>query len=166
MLPMNARLANVWGFLACVGLMAYALYSQHILGLDPCPLCIFQRVAVMGLGVAFALAALHTARPANRRVYAVLIALLALAGAAVAGRHIWVQSLPADKVPACGPGLDFIMESFPLAEALQVVLAGSGECHAVTWTLLGLSMPAWVLLCLVLLGIYGFAVNWRAASRS
>ena len=159
----SPRLANVLGLLACAGLMGYALYAQYALRLDPCPLCIFQRIALLGLAATFALAALHPAGRTGRRAYAVLIALVALTGVVVAGRHLWVQSLPADRVPACGPGLDFIFETFPLFEALQVVLSGSGECHAVTWSLLGLSMPGWVLLAFVVLGAFGFAANWRGA---
>lgn len=159
------RLLNGLGALICAGLMAYALYAQHGLGLDPCPLCIFQRVAVIALGVVFLLAALHPARGTGRRVYGVMIGLTALAGGAVAGRHLWLQSLPPDKVPACGPGLDFIMDAFPLAEALQMVLSGSGECAKADWHFLGVSMPGWVLIAVATLGIAGFVANWRAAAR-
>ena len=100
--PENRESAT--GLLACAGLMAYALYAQHVLGLEPCPLCIFQRVAVIGLGLVFALAALHGPGRTGRRVYGVLLALAAAAGAGVAGRHLWLQTLPPDRVPACGPG--------------------------------------------------------------
>jgi disulfide bond formation protein DsbB len=149
--------------MACAGLMAYALYAQHGLGLEPCPLCIFQRVGVILLGVVFLLAAAHPAGPAGRRAYAVLLGVTALAGAGVAARHVWLTTLPPEKVPACGPGLDFMLEAFPLTEALGMVLSGSGECAAVEWRFLGLSMPAWVLVSLVALGLWGVAVNWRAA---
>ena len=160
---MNVRLANALGATACAGLMAYALYAQHVLGLEPCPLCIFQRVAVIVLGGLFLLAALHPAGNAGRRVYAALLGLIALAGIGVAGRHVWLTTLPPERVPACGPGLDFMLESFPLREALAMVLSGSGECAAVDWHFLGLSMPAWVLVVLVCLGVYGIACNWRAS---
>lgn len=160
---MNARTANALGAMACAGLMAYALYAQHGLGLEPCPLCIFQRVGVILLGVVFLLAAAHPAGPAGRRAYAVLLGVTALAGAGVAARHVWLTTLPPEKVPACGPGLDFMLEAFPLTEALGMVLSGSGECAAVEWRFLGLSMPAWVLVSLVALGLWGVAVNWRAA---
>lgn len=162
---MNARILNLLGAAACAGLMAYALYAQHVLGLYPCPLCIFQRVAVIALGVVFLLAAAHPAHPLNRRIYALFLGATALAGMGVSARHLWVQSLPADQVPACGPGLDFIMETLPVGEAVQMVLAGSGECHAVTWRLLGLSMPGWVLIALLGLGAWGALGNWRLSRR-
>ncbi|MDH4022161.1 MAG: disulfide bond formation protein B, partial [Gammaproteobacteria bacterium] len=91
---MNIRLANSLGALACAGLMAYALYVQHGLGLEPCPLCILQRLAVIGLGGIFLVAALHPAGATGRRVYGILLALVALAGSGVAGRHVWLTTLP------------------------------------------------------------------------
>ena len=157
----NRRLANGLGALACGGLMAYALYAQHVLGLEPCPLCIFQRIAVIALGVLFLAAALQGPAVSGRRVYAALLSVAALAGAGVAGRHLWLQSLPPDKVPACGPGLDYILDAFPMREALQMVLSGSGECAKVTWSLLGLSMPGWVLVSVLGLGAFGLWNNWR-----
>lgn len=162
---LTIRSLNALGAAACGGLMAYALYAQHVLGLSPCPLCIFQRVAVIALGVVFAVAALHPARGTVRRLYGVVIALVAAAGAGVAGRHLWLQSLPPDQVPACGPGLDFILGAFPLQEALQMVLSGSGECAEVDWQFLGLAMPGWVLVALVVLGLAGAMANWRAGRR-
>ena len=146
---MNVRMANALGALACAGLMAYALYAQHVLGLEPCPLCIFQRVAVITLGALFLLAALHPAGNAGRRVYAVLLGLVAL-GRHRCGRparlahHVCRRSA----YRPAGPGLDFMLESFPLREALAMVLSGSGECASVDWRFLGLSMPAWVLVAL------------------
>jgi len=159
---MNVRMANALGALACAGLMGYALYAQHVLELEPCPLCIFQRVAVITLGAVFFLAALHPAGRTGRRLYSVILAIVALGGIGVAGRHVWLTTLPPERVPACGPGLDFMLESFPLREALAMVLSGSGECAAVDWRFLGLSMPAWVLVALACLGVYGVACNWRA----
>lgn len=164
-LTARPRTANLLGFLACAGLMAYALYAQYGLGLEPCPLCIFQRVGVMALGAVFLLAAAHPAAAPGRRAWAVVIALAALGAGGVAGRHLWLQALPPERVPACGPGLDFLLESFPLREAIEVVLSGSGECAQVDWQLLGLAMPGWVLIAVAVLGAGGFAVNWLAARR-
>lgn len=163
---MNVRVANALAAVTCAGLMAYALYSQYVLGLEPCPLCIFQRVAVISLGVVFLIAALHPAGAGARRAYAVVIGVVALAGMGVAGRHVWLTTLPPERVPACGPGLDFILDAFPLRDALAMVLSGSGECAKVTWRLLGLSMPAWVLIALLGLGAFGIAVNWGAGGRN
>jgi disulfide bond formation protein DsbB len=159
----NRRAFDVVAALACCAMFGFALYLQSARGLNPCPLCIFQRVAVVSLGVAFLLAAVLPALP---RLFAwvstTLIALAALAGAGVAGRHVYIQSLPPDKVPVCGATLDYMLEIFSPAEVLRKVLTGSGECAKIDWTLFGLSMPAWVLICVLLLGAAGVLVNWPA----
>jgi disulfide bond formation protein DsbB len=152
---------NVAGLAACAALMAYALYAEHRLLLEPCPLCVFQRIAVIGLGIVFLLAAVTPARRSFRITHAVLIGLVAAVGAGIAGRHVWLQSLPPDKVPACGPGLDYIIDSFPLSEALRLVFTGSGECATADWHFLGLSMPAWVLISIATLGAFGIWNNLR-----
>ncbi|GHE43168.1 disulfide bond formation protein B [Vulcaniibacterium thermophilum] len=151
------------GFLACAGLMGYALYAQHVQGFEPCPLCIFQRVAVIALGVVFLLGALHGPRGrGGRAAWGVLALLAAGAGIAVAGRHVWLQNLPPDQVPACGPPFEFMRETLPLAELVSKVLRGSGECANIDWTLLGLSMPAWVLISFVALALWaGYAAFRR-----
>ena len=160
------RLGNLLGCLACTGMMIFALYSQHGLGLEPCPLCIFQRVAVVGLGALFLLAAIHSAGRVGRWIYAALLALVSLAGSAVSARHVWLQNLPPDQVPSCGLGLDFMLDTFPFTEVLNMVLSGSGECAEVSWSLFGLSMPAWTLIALLGLGFFGVAVNLLASSKS
>lgn len=156
------RTINIAGFAACAAMMAYALYAEHRLLLAPCPLCVFQRVAVIGLGLAFLLAAVVSPRGAVSRFFAGLIGLIATIGAAVAARHVWLQSLPPDEVPACGPGLNYILDSFPLSEALKLVFTGSGECATADWHFLGLSMPACVLICITALGVLGV---WNNARR-
>jgi protein dithiol:quinone oxidoreductase len=161
MLLTGRRFLNLLGFVCCVGLMAYALYAEHVLLLTPCPLCILQRLAVISLGIVFLVAALHGASGAGRYVYAALISFATLAGAAVAGWHVWLQNLPPDQVPTCGPGLDYMLESFPLADVLKLVFSGSGECASVDWQLLGLSMPAWVLIAIVTVGGFGAWNNLR-----
>jgi len=157
----NRRIINLAAFVACAAMIGYALYSQHVNGLDPCPLCVFQRVAVIGLGLIFLLAALQNPARTGSRIYAWLLVLVAASGAAVSSRHVWLQSLPPDQVPACGPGLNYMLDVFPLRDALSMIFKGSGECAEIHWTLLGLSMPAWVLISLVLLGAGGFWNNWR-----
>jgi disulfide bond formation protein DsbB len=151
------------GFLACASLIAAALYLQHVLGLEPCPLCILQRVAVIALGVVFAIAAIHNPGPIGRRLYALLSFVIAAAGAGVAGRHVWLQHLPADQVPACGPGLSYMLDNFPFMHALDLILRGSGECAEVTWRLLGLSIPEWTLGAFVVFMIAAIAVFIRRA---
>jgi protein dithiol:quinone oxidoreductase len=161
--PMTRRAINLAGFLACAGLMAYALYAEHGLLLEPCPLCVFQRVAVIVLGAFFLLAALHNPAGRGRIVHAFLIGLAAASGAAIAAWHVRLQNLPPDQVPACGPGFDYIIDSFPLAEALRLIFTGSGECATIDWSFLGLSMPAWVLIALIAIGVAGVSNNLRRA---
>ena len=158
---MTARRGNLAGFAACAGMLAYAYYSQFVQHLEPCPLCIFQRVGIFSVGVVFLVAALHDPRAGGRRIYAVLVGLAALATVAVAARHLYIQSAPAGSVPACGASLDYMLKIFSLSEVLVKVFTGSGECAKVTWRLLGLSMPGWVLICAVALGAWGIWVNRR-----
>ena len=153
------RALNFAGFAVCAGMMGFALYAQHGLQLEPCPLCVFQRIAVIAMGVFFLLAAIHNPGRLGGFIYSVLLGIAALLGMGVAGRQVWLQSLPPEKVPACGPGLDFMLDAFPLAETVQLVLSGSGECAEISWSLFGLSMPAWVFIALLVLAIYGIAAN-------
>lgn len=157
----NKRKLNLVGVGACAGLMLYALYAQYFLDLAPCPLCVFQRIAVISMGLVFLVAAVHNAGRVGACIYAALLFLASAVGVGVAGRHVWLQNLPPDKVPSCGPGLEFMLDAFPLLDALKMVLSGSGECAEVSWSLLGLSMPAWVLLAVTLLGVYGIIANLR-----
>jgi protein dithiol:quinone oxidoreductase len=158
---MAARRGNLLGFLACAGLLAYAYYAQLVLHLDPCPLCIFQRIGVLALGIVFLIAAVHDPVSWGRKLYALLLALAALATIAVAARQWYIQSLPPDAIPACGASLDFMLKVFSVSEVLVKVLTGSGECAKVTWRFLGLAMPAWVLISTLALGAWGVGVNLR-----
>jgi disulfide bond formation protein DsbB len=157
----DRRLLNLAGFVICAGMMGFALYAQHVLLLDPCPLCILQRMATISLGIVFLLAALHNPGMTGSRVYAALIALVAATGVGIAGWHVYLQSLPADEVPGCGPGLEYIVENFAPSDALSMIFQGSGECAEVVWRLLGLSMPSWVVIGLGGLGIAGIWNNLR-----
>lgn len=139
------RKSMLLGALACAGLIGYALYAQYVLNLEPCPLCIFQRVAMIVCGVIFLLGALHNPGRVGAVVYSLLIVLAAGVGAAVAARQVWLQSLPPDKVPACGPGLSYMIETLPFTDMLATVLKGSGECAKIDWRFLDLTMPAWTL---------------------
>ena len=141
-------------FLACVGLLVYALYLQHRMFLDPCPLCIFQRVAFAWMGAWALLAALHNpSGKLGRWFYGFMVALGAAAGAGIAWRHIWLQNLPAYEVPDCGPGLSYMMDTMPFLDVLDTVLTGSGSCAEVQWNFLGLSMPGWTLVWYLGLGL-------------
>jgi len=159
-LLLRPRAGNLAGFIICAGMMGFALIAQYVWHMEPCPLCIFQRIALIALGIVFLLAGIHAAGRIGRRIYAVLLAVAALTGIGVAGRHVWLQSIPKDQVPACGPGLDFMFDTFPVLEALNMVLSGSGECAEVAWRFLGLTMPAWTLISFVALGGWGMWLNW------
>jgi disulfide bond formation protein DsbB len=154
------RLLNLAGVAAVAGLMAYALYEQYVVGLEACPLCIFQRVALCLLGIVFLVAALHSPVSRVARAYAVLGALAAVGGAGVSAWHLHIQSLPPDAVPSCGPGLAYMFDAFSVPQAIKMVFTGSGECAQVNWTFLGLSMPGWVLIWFVLLGSLIVYANW------
>ena len=157
----SRRAGNLVGFLICAGLMAFALYAEHVLFLMPCPLCVLQRIAVIALGLIFLVAALHNPSGRSRFAYSGATALAAIFGVVVAGRHVWMQHLPPDKVPACGPGLGYMIETLPFSEVLDKVFSGSGECAEVSWRLLGLSMPEWVLIAVICLGAGGIWNNLR-----
>ena len=138
------RFVNGFLFLASVIGMAFALYLEHGQGLKPCPLCVFQRIGLMGLGLMSLLAFLHNPiSNVAKRTYVFLGTLSILWSASVAARHVWLQTLPPDQVPSCGPGLDYWLDTLPLKSVFQQVLTGSGECALVDWTFLGLSLPVW-----------------------
>jgi disulfide bond formation protein DsbB len=158
---MTSRQGNLLGFAACAGLLAYAYYAQFVLHLEPCPLCIFQRVGLFALGMFFLATAAHDPIGWGRRVYASLLGLAALGTIGVAARQLYIQSLPAGSVPACGASLDFMLKVFSLSEVLVKVLTGSGECAKVTWRFLGLAMPGWVLIAALVLGAFGLWINLR-----
>jgi disulfide bond formation protein DsbB len=160
------RWLNGAGVAIIAGLMGYALYAEHILGLEACPLCILQRMAIITLAAVFAVAALHAPRGAGARAYAALGVLVALIGMGISGWHVRLQNLPPAEVPACGPGYDYIMETFGWLQGLSMIFTASGECAEVNWSFWGLSMPAWVFIWFVALGALALIANWsRLSSR-
>lgn len=165
MLTLWRNIANGWLYLAgalfASGLMGFGLYLQYFKHQDPCPLCMVQRVVFIAILAVFLLAALHRPKRPGQRVYATLISLLALSGIAVASRHIWIQHLPEDQVPACGPGLDYMLETMPMSNVLKELMHGSGECAAHGWTFLTLGIPEWSLLCYLLLGVWAVMIAVR-----
>jgi disulfide bond formation protein DsbB len=155
------RLLNFAGALACAALLGFALYAQYELHLEPCPLCMFQRIGVAVLGVVFLAAAIHNPRGRGVYVYAALSALAALATIGVATRHVYIQSQPPGTFPACGAPLEVLFQMFSALEVIRKVLHAGGECAVINWTFLGLSMPAWVLICVLVLGALGLIANRR-----
>jgi len=132
----------------CGGLLAAALALQHVVGLEPCPLCIIQRYAFFGVLLA-ALVGLAAPRRLGTAACAFGV-VVALAGAGVAAWHVYLQLYPPE-FASCGPGLATMLSELPLGRALQRIFQGSGECTKIDWTLFGLSMPGWSLIWLVLL---------------
>lgn len=154
--PGNGLLA-----LASSAALSFAFYAQYGLDLVPCHLCVFQRVTMAAMGVAFVLAALFS-RPGWRGIlFAALIGVTGLATIATAGRHAWIQMQPVGSVPACGADLDFMLDIFPMTEVILKVFQAGGECAKVDWSFLGLSMPAWVLLLAALMTAAGVGINLR-----
>ena len=165
----SRRQANAAGAVACALMMAFALYAQYGLRLTPCNLCLLQRGAVILLGLAFLVAALHDPGRLGARVDAVLIACAASLGAFVSARHVWVLAQPPGSLPSCGADLYTMLEILPVHEAIATVLRGGAECQVNQWSLFGVSMPAWVLSGATVLGLGGLAANLgldRAAARA
>ncbi len=158
---LSRRTGNWLGFLACAMALGLAFYSQYVLELQPCHLCVFQRVTVAAMGVAFLLAAVHSSGRLRGAIYAGLIGITGLATLATSGRHVWIQMQPPGSIPSCGADLDFMLELFPLTEVILKVFKAGGECAKVDFTLLGLSMPAWVFVFALLVTAGGVWINLR-----
>jgi protein dithiol:quinone oxidoreductase len=156
-------LLSALGFAACAAGLGFALYLEHFRGYAPCPMCVFQRVAMIAAGLAFLAGAVHGPRAGGRWGYAGLAALASGADAAVAGRHVWLQGLPPDQVPACGPTLDYLMDMFPLREVVEMVLKGDGNCAKIDAAWLGISLPAWTMIAFM--GLALWAVSMPILSR-
>ena len=159
---MNARLRFVAGATVCAALLGFGYYLQYVQGLEPCPLCMVQRGFFYVVMALFILAALHAPGRVGTAIYSALIVLFAAGGAAAASRQVWLQHLPPDRVPECGPDLFFMLENLPLSRTLEKLFHGSGECAAVDWTFLGLSIAGWSLAWFIALAVYAL---WLAARR-
>ena len=144
-LTRTARSRLVYAALAifCIGLLGYGYYLEFVVDLVPCPLCIFQRLCYMLIGVIALIATVHGPRHRANRVYALFIALAAILGAAIAARQTWLQHLPPERVPECGPGLEFMLEMYPVLDVIKRALIGSGDCAVVEWRFLSLSIAEW-----------------------
>lgn len=163
---MSSRLIFFLVFLLCAGLLGVAFYMEHVMGLEPCPLCWLQRFGFMAAGLVSLLAALHGPGGVGTRIYGFLTVVGAGAGLAVAGRQLWLQNLPADQVPSCGPSVDYMLEVLPWMEVLTTALKGTGDCAEVTWRFLGLSIPGWTAVFFTLVIIIGLVMMFRTPERS
>lgn len=155
---------RIWFFLGsvgCVFLLGMGAYFQFIQGLEPCPLCISQRIAIFLTGLVFLIAGVQNPTRTGINRYAIVGALTALGGASISTRHIWIQHLPPDKVPECSPALEYMLQNFPLMDTLKLMLSGTGDCAKVDWTMLGLSMPEWTLLAFLMLATLSLMQIWN-----
>ena len=155
------RIAFALGFLVCAGLLAWAFWLEHVEGLEPCPLCMFQRVAFVVIALVFLVGTFHNPGRLGAWIYAILLFLASAAGAALATRQVWLQSLPKDQVPACGMGIGYMLETMPFFDVIRRVLEGSGECAEKGWVFLGLSIAGWTLAFFVAIAVAGFALVRR-----
>lgn len=147
------RPLSVLGFLICIGLLAYAFYMEYVLLLEPCPLCWLQRFVFMGFAVVFLLCALQNPRSWGRYIYALVFGMLTILGVGLAGRHLWLQSLPAEVQPECGLGVTYMLDVKPLTEVIAWAARGTGECAEIQWTFVGLSIPGWTFIAFIVLGV-------------
>ena len=155
---MKFTTAATLGFAAAAAALGFAYVLQYLFGLEPCPLCIFQRVAMAATGVVFLIAALHGPSGVGRWVYAFFALIAAGAGGAIAGRHVWLQSLPADQVPACGPDLAYLLDILPWQQVMAKVLRGDASCATIDASFAGLSLPAWTLVGFIALALWALAM--------
>ena len=137
--------------LVVTALLGFGYFLQYAEGLEPCPLCITQRFFLFSCAVVALIALIHRPASVGIKVYAWLGAIVALIGSGFSSRQLYLQSLPPDQAPACGPSIDFIFDTFPLTEALSILLRGNGNCAQVSWTFLSLSIPGWTLLAFLAL---------------
>lgn len=160
-IKLNPRTWFFIGFFSCFSMLLIGAYFQLVKQLEPCPLCISQRIAIFATGIVFLAASIHNPRALGRKIYAILGALVALTGAGISTRHVWLQNLPPEEVPECGPGLDYVFEHFPLSETIKLMLNGTGECADVLWTFLGLSIPGWTLVAFLMLATISILQYWN-----
>lgn len=162
----NNRVLFFAVFLVCLGLMGFGLYLQHVKHLEPCPLCVLQRIAFIAIGVTALAGAIHNPARYGWAVYGSLLTFFSLLGGGVAAWQVRLQHLPPDLVPECGPGLDYMLDAMPLTKVLPMIFKGSGECAEVTWTFFGFSIAQWALAWFVLFALAGAAAVFRRPQRN
>lgn len=160
-LQLSFRQMAIAGALACAGLLAYGYYLQYFDNQDPCPLCLLQRGFYYAIGLVLLAGAIHGPGRLGARIYAGAAFVFAAGGFATASRHVWLQHLPADQVPACGPDLFYMLDNFPLGRTLQLLLRGSGQCAEVHWRFLGLSIAEWSLAWFALFALYAVFLMFK-----
>lgn len=168
MSPSLLRYSYLAGFLICVGLLGAAYYFEIVMYLDPCPLCMVQRLATLLIGIGCLLAYIFDNFRWPSRLFLALATASAIFGYAVADHQVWLQHLPPEDVPECGPGFDYLLETLPMTELFKVILQGDGSCAEITWMFLGMSMPEWTRVffaCFALAGFFSLYISWKRGDR-
>lgn len=162
--PITNWRAEDWALATCLmcgAMLGTGIFLEYIVGLEPCPLCMMQRVWFLLTGLIAYISLMHNPRWG---IYPVFGAITAAVGSYFSIKQLWLQSLPADQVPACGPNLQYMIEAFPLSDILLAMTQGTGDCAEVAWSLLGISIPGWALLGFAALVGLAF-MQLRAAIR-
>jgi len=157
----NSRLLFLLIFIGCISVLGTAIFIEPFKSMDPCPMCMMQRVVFSGLGILALIAVLHNPAYIGQKIYSVLLAITAIGGASISIRQLWLQSLPEEQVPACGPGIDYMLDVFPLLEVIEMSLRGTGDCAKVQWTLFNISIPGWSLLAFTGMSIIALIILFR-----
>ena len=152
------------GFLICAALLGFAVFMQLQMGLEPCPMCIFQRIAFAALGLLFLIGAVLGGGRSQRAIQGMLAFAAAAIGTGIAIRHVWVQIGPHDEMGSCGPPLSFLSQQMGPFEVFRTVLTGTADCGNIDWRFLGMSMPMWSAVWFVLLAIWALYAGFRARS--
>lgn len=166
-IPLTTNHLNLLLWTGSIALITVALYMQYVMGLAPCALCVTQRIFVIATGVVAFTAWLHRPGAWGLRLYALAGSVMALIGGGFSSRHLWLQSLPEELAPACGPSLGYLLEAFPLTEAFSLLIRGDGNCAETLWSFLGITIPGWTLIAfigLLLLNGLIFYQSWRHES--
>ncbi|AKX45512.1 disulfide bond formation protein DsbB [Thiopseudomonas alkaliphila] len=153
----------ILGLLGCCGLIAGAYYLQYVVGLEPCPLCYVQRIEVFTLGLIFFIAALHNPAALGRKLYAAGTLVVSALGMATAGRQMWLQTLPADELPACLPSMDYMIQAFPLIDVINKTLHGTADCAKIDWTFFGFNLAQLSFFSFCLIALFSLLLILRKA---
>ncbi|MCH9696689.1 MAG: disulfide bond formation protein B [Gammaproteobacteria bacterium] len=155
----SSRLAFFLASLFCFAALGVAAYFQFVEELEPCPLCITQRLFILAVGLVCLIAAIHHPSKTGKTIYSIMASVFAFGGMLVSARHVWIQNLPAEEVPTCGPGLSYMIKNFPLTQTIEAMLSGTGECADILWTFLGLSIPAWTCIAFLALFVWNVLIS-------
>ncbi|SBS40398.1 Disulfide bond formation protein B [Marinomonas spartinae] len=150
--------------LAAFALLGVAFYMEYQMGLEPCPLCMLQRIVFFFIGLVSIFSAL-TANEKRRQWFSVTVVVLSLMGAALSIRHLYLQHLPVDDLPACMPGLSYMISAFPWQSVARAMIMGTGDCGEVVWTFLGVSIPGWTLVMFALMAIVNVWIAFRSGKQ-